>query len=260
MGSTTIYRKDPELVTRVVKRRNIRAEEIGDFELDPSFFGLVPNVGLMHQVVVAQLAAARAGTHSTLRRREVRGGGAKPYRQKGTGRARQGSNRAAQWTGGGIAHGPKPRDHSHRTPRKMIRQALRCALSDRAAGERVAIVDAWNFGEPSTKAAVDALITLGLEGRVLVVLADGDGDRVAELSLRNLPQVQTIPLSELNTYDVLRNDWVVFTDETMASLTGGEIPEAVAPVAIEAGEVKAEDGEGMENPAVAGGSSEEGQA
>ena len=170
----------------------------------------------MHQVVVAQLAAARSGTQSTKTRAEVAGGGAKPFRQKGMGRSRQGSIRAPHWVGGGVALGPKPRSYRQRTPKKMIRQALRSALSDRAALGRVALVNDWAFEVPKTKRAAAALAALGLEGRVLVVL--GQDDVVAERSFGNLQRIQTVLVGELNTYDVLRNDWIVFTDE---SLPGG---------------------------------------
>jgi large subunit ribosomal protein L4 len=168
-------------------------------------------------VVTAQLAAARAGTQSTKTRAEVRGGGAKPYRQKGTGRARQGSTRAPQWVGGGVALGPKPRSYAQHTPKKMIQLALRSALSDRAAQDRVALVDAWSFDVPSTKGAIAALEALGLSGRVLVVLGEEDG--FAERSFANLPEVQTLLAGELNAYDVLVSDWIVFTDATLPGET-----------------------------------------
>ncbi len=184
-----------------------------DAKLEESWFGIEPNVAVMHQVVTAQLAARRAGTHSTRTRAEVRGGGAKPWRQKGTGRARQGSIRAPHWRGGGIAHGPKPRSYAQRTPKKMIRLALRSALSDRAAEGKVVVVDEWGFDGPGTKAAVEALAGLGVDGKVLVVL--GDDDVAAHKSFRNLPAVQTIKARELNAYDVLVNDWVVFTQATL---------------------------------------------
>ena len=205
-----------------VARRNADGDEEGTVELDPAVFGVEPNVAVMHQVVTAQLAKARAGTHSTLTRAEARGGGGKPYRQKGTGRARTGSTRSPHWVGGGKALGPKPRDYSQRTPKKMLRLAMRSALSDRAAQGRVAVVPEWPFATPRTKDAVSALDALGLEGKVLVVLADDD--EVAARSFANLPQVQLVSDGELNTYDVLRNDWVVFTDATLpgnARVSGG---------------------------------------
>src|SRR5205814_6965962 len=131
-----------------------------------------PNVPVMHQVVTAQLAAARAGTHSTLTRAEARGGGSKPHRQKGTGRARQGSIRAPHYSGGGVALGPKPRSYRQKTPKKMVQLALRSALSDRAIDGKVAVVDGWNFAAPKTKDALTALKVLGLDGKVLLVLSN----------------------------------------------------------------------------------------
>src|SRR6185436_9852537 len=174
----------------------------------------------MHQVVNAQLAHRRAGTHSTKTRAEVAGGGAKPWRQKGTGRARQGSIRAPQWRGGGIAHGPKPRDYSQRTPKKMVRLALRCALSDRAANGNVLVVDDWGISEPKTKSGISLLEGLGLRTagerppRVLLVL-DRTEDAVWK-SFRNLGvRVQIVIPEELNAYDVLVNDYVVFSKPTL---------------------------------------------
>ncbi len=183
-------------------------------ELDPAVFGLEPNVSVMAQVVTAQLAARRAGTQSTKTRSEVRGGGAKPWAQKGTGRARAGSNRSPIWRGGGVALGPLPRKYTQRTPKKMVKLALRSALSDRAADGKVLVVDAWDFGDtPRTKDAKAALADLGTQGRVLLVL--GPDDAVAARSFRNLPEVQLIANSELNAYDVLVNDYVVFTRATL---------------------------------------------
>ena len=208
----------PEPARHTVDRRNPAGEVLGQVELDPETFGIVPNVAVMHQVVTAQLAAARAGTQSTRTRAEVAGGGSKPFRQKGTGRARQGSTRAPQWSGGGIALGPKPRSYRQRTPKKMIRLALRSALSDRAGEGRVALVDAWGWEEPKTKAAVAALQALGLDGRVLVVTAADDV--AAQRSFANLQRVQVADVAELNAYDVLRSDWVVFTDATLPGTAG----------------------------------------
>jgi large subunit ribosomal protein L4 len=189
--------------------KNPAGKDAGTVELDDAVFGIQPNVPVMHQVVTAQLARRRAGTQSTKTRSEVRGGGAKPYRQKGTGNARQGSNRAPHFAGGGVALGPKPRDYGQRTPKKMIRLALHSALADRARDAKVLVVDDWGFEAPSTKAAKAALGALGLDGRVLVVV-DRD-DATTALSFRNLPDVQLIRPGELNAYDVLCNDWVVFT-------------------------------------------------
>jgi large subunit ribosomal protein L4 len=187
----------------------------GSVDLDDTIFGIEPNVPVMHQVVTAQLANRRAGTQSTKTRAEVRGGGAKPWKQKGTGRARQGSTRSPQWVGGGVALGPKPRSYAQKTPKKMVRLALRSALSDRAADDKVVVVDGWGFEAPSTKGAVAALAALGVEGRVLVVLSREDID--AWKSFRNLPEVHVLEPGELNTYDVLVNDYVVFTRDTLPS-------------------------------------------
>ncbi len=185
----------------------------GSVTLDEELFGIEPNIPVLHQVVTAQLAARRRGTHSTRTRAEVRGGGAKPYRQKGTGRARQGSIRAPQFTGGGIVHGPKPRSYRQKVNKKMVRLALRSALSDRARSERVMVVDQWSFEAPRTKDAVAALDALALEGRVLVVV-DRD-DQTAIRSFRNLPSVQLLERGELNAYDILCSDWLVFTSATL---------------------------------------------
>lgn len=185
----------------------------GSVELDETYFGIEPNVAVMAQVVTAQLAARRAGTQSTKTRSEARGGGAKPWAQKGTGRARAGSSRSPIWRGGGVALGPKPRKYTQKTPKKMVRLALRSALSDRAAEGKVLVVDSWGWDAPKTKDAKGALAALGTEGRVLVVLTDGDG--VAARSFRNLPEVQVINSRELNAYDVLVNDYVVFTQDNL---------------------------------------------
>ncbi len=201
--------------------RDVTGGVTGSATLDHHTFGIEPNVAVLHQVVTAQLAAARAGTQSTKTRAEVSGGGKKPFKQKGTGRARQGSERAPQFTGGGIALGPKPRSYRQRTPRKMINLALRSALSDRASEGRVAVVDAWPWTMPSTKDAKAALAALGIEGRALVVL-DRDDDS-AYRSLRNLPQVQVLFSGELNAYDVLCNDWVVFTTATLPGNAAVEV-------------------------------------
>jgi large subunit ribosomal protein L4 len=193
--------------------RDPAGAETGSVELDDATFGIEPNVAVLHQVVTAQLAAARAGTQSTKTRAEVRGGGAKPWRQKGTGRARQGSLRAPQWRGGGVALGPKPRSYRQRTPKKMVQLALRSALSDRAADGKVAVVSRWDFAAPKTREARQALQALGVEGRALVVL--GPEEEVAAKSFRNLPEVHVLPAGELNAYDVLCCDWVVFTEATL---------------------------------------------
>jgi large subunit ribosomal protein L4 len=197
--------------------RSLDGSTVRSVELDDAVFGIQPNVPVMHQVVTAQLAAARSGTQSTKTRAEVSGGGAKPWRQKGTGRARQGSSRAPHWAGGGVALGPKPRSYKQKTPKKMVQLALRSALSDRAAEGKVAVIDRWSFDGPKTKDAVAALKALGLDGKVLVVL-DRD-DEWAYKSFRNLPDVQLLLVGELNAYDVLCNDWVVFTEQTLPGAT-----------------------------------------
>ena len=190
--------------------------DAGTFELDADTFGIEPNIPVMHQVVTAQLAARRAGTQSTKTRAEVRGGGAKPWKQKGTGRARAGSSRGPIWIGGGVALGPKPRSYAQRTPKKMIKLALHSALSDRANNDLVFVVDAWSFERPSTKRAVELLSALGVgEGRTLIVL--GADDEAAWKSFRNLQTVHPILERELNVYDVLAADAVVFSRATLPS-------------------------------------------
>lgn len=197
--------------------KNAAGKDAGTVDLDDATFGIQPNVPVMHQVVTAQLAARRAGTQSTKTRSEVRGGGAKPYRQKGTGNARQGSIRSPQFSGGGVALGPKPRSYGKRTPKKMIGLALRSALSDRANEGKVVVVDDWGWETPSTKSAKQALAALGIDGKALVVL--GRDDASAALSFRNLPEVQLIAPAELNAYDVLCNDVIVFTKASLPVAT-----------------------------------------
>jgi len=200
----------------------------GSIDLPDDVFGIEPNTAVMHQVVTAQLAAKRAGTHSTKTRAEVRGGGAKPWRQKGTGRARQGSIRSPHWRGGGVAHGPKPRDYSQRTTKKMVRLALRSALSDRASDGKLMVIDEWGIDAPRTKDGVKLLETLGFRTkgarapRVLLVLFRTE--EAVWKSFRNLgDRVQIVLPEELNTYDVLVNDWLVFSkgslDTVVARLT-----------------------------------------
>jgi large subunit ribosomal protein L4 len=186
----------------------------GSVELPAELFDVEANIALMHQVVIAQLASKRQGTHSTKTRGEVSGGGKKPYRQKGTGRARQGSTRSPQFTGGGISHGPKPRDYSQRTPKKMIAAALRGALSDRARNERIhAITELVEGQTPSTKSAKAFLAALTENKKVLIVI--GRSDVVGTKSVRNLPGVHVISADQLNTYDVLNADDVIFSVEAL---------------------------------------------
>ncbi len=203
--------------------KTVAGKKAGTADLDDEIFGIEPNIPVMHQVVTAQLAARRAGTHSTKTRAERRGGGAKPWRQKGTGRARQGSIRSPQWRGGGVAHGPKPRDYSQRTPKKMIKLALRSALSDRAADGKVIVLDDLAFDAPKTAEAVKVLSSLKIDGRALVVITPDDVN--AALSFRNLPEVHVLPAGELNAYDVLVSDYVIFTKESLPTAA----PAAQAP-------------------------------
>ena len=198
----------------------VHGAKAGSVDLPDETFGITPNRSVLHQVVTAQLAAARAGTHSTKTRAAVKGGGAKPWRQKGTGRARHGSIRSPQWRGGGVAHGPVPRSYVQRTPKKMKAAALRGALSDRASHGRVAVVSGFVEGdEPKTR---DALAVLGaatgqaggrLSGAVLVVAAAGD--ELTWKSLRNAPGVRVLATEQLNTRDVLVSDHVVFTEPAL---------------------------------------------
>ncbi len=197
--------------------------------LEPSIFARQVNVPLMHQVVNAQLAARRAGTQSTKTRAEVQGGSAKPWRQKGTGRARQGSTRAPQWSGGGIALGPKPRSYVQSTPKKMVQASLFSALSDRAKANRVVVAESLSFDTPSTKAAIAALETWNIDSSALLVL--GDDDENVYLSFRNLQNVHILHAAELNTYDVLRHDYVVFTTETLPRLTNESASEPTSETA-----------------------------
>jgi large subunit ribosomal protein L4 len=211
-----------------IKRTSAAGKASGDVEVDDKLFGVQPNIPVLHQVVTAQLAARRAGTQSTKTRAEVAGGGAKPWRQKGTGRARQGSIRSPQWRGGGVAHGPKPRSYKQRTPKKMIRLALASALSDRLNEDRLKVIDSWGLDAPSTKSAVKVLQDLNVEGRVLVVLTRDD--EATWKSLRNLQDVHVLYTGELNAYDILVSDWVVFTEASLpgprADDEAGTAPEA----------------------------------
>jgi large subunit ribosomal protein L4 len=196
-----------------------------EVDLPAEIFDVQVNIPLIHQVVVAQQAAARQGTHDTKTRGEVRGGGKKPYKQKGTGRARQGSIRAPQFAGGGTVHGPTPRGYEQRTPKKMKAAALRGALSDRARAGRVHVVESFVTGDqPSTKAALDGLRGLTGRPRTLVVLERGDN--LTWLSLRNVDTVHLLAVDQLNTYDVLLCDDVVFTKaayDTFVGARGGEV-------------------------------------
>ncbi|MGD9997721.1 MAG: 50S ribosomal protein L4 [Ilumatobacteraceae bacterium] len=201
------------MASTTITVKKVDGKSAGDIELAADMFGIQPNVPVMHQVVTAQLAARRAGTQSTKTRAEVRGGGKKPFKQKGTGNARQGSTRAPHFSGGGVALGPKPRSYEQRTPKKMISLALRSALSDRAAEGKVVVVDDWGFDAPKTKAARAALASLGIEGRALVVVDRDDENTIK--SFLNLQEVQLIERRELNAYDVLCNEYLVFSKSTL---------------------------------------------
>jgi len=206
--------------TLTVDVLDAEGKKTGTAELPESIFDVQTNVPLIHQVVVGQLAAARQGTHDTKTRGEVRGGGRKPYKQKGTGRARQGSTRAPQFAGGGVVHGPTPRDYAQRTPKKMKAAALRGALSDRARHGRVHVVESLVGGEtPSTKTAVQALGRVSERKHLLVVVERAD--LVTWMSVRNVPEVHVIAPDQLNTYDVLVSDDVVFTSGALATFLAG---------------------------------------
>lgn len=198
---------------------DLEGKKAGSVVLPGSIFDVPTNIPLMHQVVVAQLAAARQGTHATKTRGDVAGGGKKPFRQKGTGNARQGSIRAPHFTGGGVVHGPQPRDYDQRTPKKMKQGALRSALSDRARADRIHVVTALFEGDkPSTKAALAALRAIVEDRQALVVLERGN--ELTALSLRNVPEVHVLWADQLNTYDVLDADDIVFTQAALESFLG----------------------------------------
>jgi large subunit ribosomal protein L4 len=195
---------------------NADGEANGDIKLDAEVFGIEPNMDVLHQVVTAQLAAARAGTAKTKTRSEVRGGGRKPWRQKGLGRARHGSIRSPIWVGGGIAHGPQPRSYAQRTPKKMKRLALRSALSARASESAIKVVEDIDWSAPKTKQAVGLLDSMAAHGKTLVVLNQLDGS--AARSFRNLSDVRLVEPGQLTAYDVLWSDQVVFTSHTVGSV------------------------------------------
>jgi large subunit ribosomal protein L4 len=198
--------------------RDVKGEVVRQRELPAELFEAPVNVAVMHQVVRAGLAAQRAGTHSTKTRGDVSGGGRKPWRQKGTGRARQGSIRAPQWSGGGVAHGPKPGDHSIRVNRKMKKVALRSALSDAAQNGKLAVVEGLAFDGPRTKDAAALFDSLELQGRILLVIAEPD--EATEKSFRNLPNVKIDYPGNLSTYDLLFAERVLFTTEALDALSG----------------------------------------
>ena len=202
-------------------------KKVGTVDLPAETFDVQTNVPLIHQVVVAQRAAARQGTHKTKGRGEVSGAGRKPFKQKGTGRARQGSIRAPQMTGGGIVHGPTPRDYAQRTPKKMIAAALRGSLSDRARGGRIHVVDSLSVGDvPSTKAIVELLSSIATSKHVLVVLERDDV--LSHKSVRNVPSVHVLPFDQLNAYDVLISDDIVFTKGAFDAFVASKAAQSTA--------------------------------
>ena len=196
-----------------IEIKDAKGSAAGTADLSDSIFGITPNMPVMHQVVRAQRASWRRGTHSTRTRGEVRGGGRKPWRQKGTGRARQGSIRAPQWRGGGVVFGPQPRSHAFKVNRKEIKLAMRSALSAKLADGELVVVSAFDFEKPRTKDAVAALKALGIEGRVTVVVAPEDEN--AYLSFRNIPTARIIPSYAVNTYDLLDNKKLVVTSAAL---------------------------------------------
>jgi len=199
-------------------------KKVAQRELAPEVFEARVSVPLMHQVVVAGMAAIRRGTHATKTRGDVSGGGRKPWRQKGTGRARQGSIRAPQWSGGGVAHGPHPRDHSMRVNKKMKRGALRSALTDALTSGKVSVVDELSFDEPKTRRAAEVIEALELEGAVLLVLPGPSSDGIVERSFRNLASVRVAYVPALAVYEVLAADRVLFTQGALDTLEGGTQP------------------------------------
>ncbi len=216
----------PKPTTRRVEMAEVRKAKLyasdgaeqGSVELDAHVFGIEPNVAVMHQVVTAQLAAARSGSAKTKKRSEVRGGGRKPWRQKGLGRARHGSIRSPQWRGGGTVFGPIPRSYAQRTPKKMKRLALHSALSTRAASDQVRVIERFDWDEPKTKRAVDLLEAIGAGDKAVLVFENGD--EVAARSFANLPRVRILEVGRLNTYDVLWAETIVFTQSTLSALSG----------------------------------------
>ncbi len=219
---------------------DIAGKKVGSVDLPAEWFAGEVSIPVMHQVVTAQLAAARQGTHKTKTRAEVSGGGAKPWKQKGTGRARQGSSRSPQWIGGGVSHGRVPKDWSQRVNRKMRRSALRSALTDRLAGGNIIVVDRFAFDGPRTKDAVAALDALGVGQNVLLVLADFDESAV--LSVRNLGSVHTLLVDQLNTHDVLLSDTVII-EEAAIGLIGTGTRSGDADIEVEIAVSGEEDGQ-----------------
>lgn len=201
-----------------IEIKDVKGKKVGKADLADAVFGVEPNTFVMHQVVRSQQAARRAGTHETKTRGNVRGGGRKPWRQKGTGRARQGTIRAPQWAGGGVVFGPHPRSYAFKVPNKVVKLAMRSALSAKHSEGVVTVVKGFDFEVPSTKAAAEALAALGITGRVTIVVANDDINSL--LSFRNLPRVRAITASEANTYDLIDNTAVLFTEPALNWLEG----------------------------------------
>jgi len=201
-----------------IEIKDTTGKKVGSTDVTDVVFGIEPNVFAVHQVVRSQQAARRSGTHSTLTRGKVRGGGKKPWRQKGTGRARQGSTRSPQWAGGGVVFGPHPRSYAFKVPNKVVKLAMRSALSAKLAEESLFVVDALVFEKPSTKQAAEVLKALGINGKVTIVV--GNDDMNALLSFRNLPKTRVITASESNTYDLVDNTAVLFTKPALTWLEG----------------------------------------
>ena len=199
-----------------IEMKDASGKKVKDAELSAAVFEIEPNVHVMHEVVRSQRAARRQGTHDTLTRGQVRGGGKKPWRQKGTGRARQGTIRAPQWAGGGTVFGPHPRSYAFKVPAKVVKLAMRSALSAKLADGEIVVVDQLTFEKPSTKQAVEVLKNLGLEGRVTIIVPDDDVNTF--LSFRNLSKVRMIGVSELNTLDFIDNKALVLTDAALTRI------------------------------------------
>lgn len=199
-----------------IEVKNASGEKVESRDLNADVFGIEPNIHVMHEVVRAQRASWRQGSHETRTRSEVRGGGKKPWRQKGTGRARQGSTRSPQWAGGGTVFGPHPRSYAFKVPSKVVKLAMRSALSAKLADGELFVIEEFGFEKPSTKEAAAAIKALGCEGRTTVVIADDDVN--AYLSLRNLPRVNVLPVAEANTYELIDNKALVFTAAALARI------------------------------------------
>lgn len=199
-----------------IEMKDASAKKVKDAELSAAVFEIEPNVHVMHEVVRSQRAARRQGTHDTLTRGQVRGGGKKPWRQKGTGRARQGTIRAPQWAGGGTVFGPHPRSYAFKVPAKVVKLAMRSALSAKLADGEIVVVDQLSFEKPSTKQAAEVLKNLGLEGRVTIIVPDDEVNTF--LSFRNLSKVRVIGVSELNTLDFIDNKALVLTDAALTRI------------------------------------------